>query len=93
MKLLLTSGGVTNPAIRDALVDLLGKPIADCRALFIPTAQWGQPACSPESVWQIHRGEMARRRGAVRAGLEVGRSARVDRTAEHRRGPMGAVGP
>ena len=56
MKLLLTSGGVTNPAIRDALVDHLGKPIADCRALFIPTAQWGQPACSPESVWRAIAG-------------------------------------
>jgi dipeptidase E len=51
MKLLLTSGGVTNDSIRAALVDLLGKPIAESRALFIPTAQWGQPACSPETVW------------------------------------------
>ncbi|HEY1329612.1 MAG TPA: peptidase E, partial [Casimicrobiaceae bacterium] len=29
MKLLLTSGGVKNPTIHRALVDLLGKPIAD----------------------------------------------------------------
>ena len=43
VKLLLTSGGVTNPSIRDALVDLLGKPIADATALCIPTAQWGHP--------------------------------------------------
>ena len=41
MKLLLTSGGITNTSIRDALVDLLGKPIADSTALCIPTAQWG----------------------------------------------------
>jgi dipeptidase E len=52
MKLLLTSGGVTNASIREALVGMLGKPIAESRALFIPTAQWGQPACSPESVWR-----------------------------------------
>ena len=52
MKLLLTSGGITNPSIRHALVDLLGKPIDEAGALFIPTAQWGQPACSPESVWR-----------------------------------------
>jgi len=52
MKLLLTSGGVTNASIRSALVDMLGKPIADSNALFIPTAQWGQPACSPQSVWR-----------------------------------------
>ena len=36
MKLLLTSGGVTNPSIRAALIDLLGKPIADSAALCIP---------------------------------------------------------
>lgn len=52
MKLLLTSGGITNPSIRAALVDLLGKPIEDADALFVPTAQWGQPACSPQSVWR-----------------------------------------
>jgi dipeptidase E len=50
VKLLLTSGGVTNPSIRSALVELLGKPIADCRALCIPTAQWGHPVCGPTSV-------------------------------------------
>ncbi|MEU8664892.1 Type 1 glutamine amidotransferase-like domain-containing protein, partial [Actinoplanes philippinensis] len=50
MKLLLTSGGVTNPAIHAALVDLLGKPISECRALAIPTAQWGHPMCGPASV-------------------------------------------
>lgn len=50
MKLLLTSGGVTNASIRDALVDLLGKPIAESTALCIPTAQWGHPLCGPVSV-------------------------------------------
>ena len=50
MKLLLTSGGVTNPSIRDALVDLLGKPIAESTALCIPTAQWGHPMCGPASA-------------------------------------------
>ena len=50
MKLLLTSGGVTNPSIRDALVDLLGKPITEASALCIPTAQWGHPMCGPSSV-------------------------------------------
>ena len=50
MKLLLTSGGVTNPSIRDALVDLLGKPVGDSTALCIPTAQWGHPMCGPASV-------------------------------------------
>ena len=50
MKLLLTSGGVTNPSIRDALVDLLGKPIDESSALCIPTAQWGHPMCTPASA-------------------------------------------
>src|ERR1041384_5263310 len=51
MKLLLTSGGVTNPTIESALVALLGKPIAVCRALCVPTAQWGHPACGTASAW------------------------------------------
>jgi dipeptidase E len=33
MKLQLTSAGIKNPSIRNALVDLLGKPIADSTAL------------------------------------------------------------
>ena len=50
MKLLLTSGGVTNASIRGALADLLGKPTADATALCIPTAQWGHPMCGPVSA-------------------------------------------
>jgi dipeptidase E len=38
MKLLLTSSGISNPSIEDALVELLGKPIAESSALIIPTA-------------------------------------------------------
>jgi len=37
MKFLLTSSGISNPSIYDALVGLLGKPIADSNALFVPT--------------------------------------------------------
>jgi dipeptidase E len=37
VKLLLTSSGITNTSIHDALVDLLGKPIAESSALCIPT--------------------------------------------------------
>jgi dipeptidase E len=43
MKLLLTSSGINNPSIADALVDLLGKPIAESSALFIPTAIYPFP--------------------------------------------------
>ena len=38
MKVLLTSAGISNTSIRNALVDLLGKPIAESSALFVPTA-------------------------------------------------------
>ena len=37
MKLLLTSSGIRNTSIEDALVELLGKPIAESSALCIPT--------------------------------------------------------
>lgn len=50
MKLLLTSGGVTNASIRAALVDLLGRPVEEASALAVPTAQWGHPMCGPGSV-------------------------------------------
>jgi dipeptidase E len=43
MKLLLTSAGIKNTSIRDALVDLLGKPIGESTALFIPTAIYPFP--------------------------------------------------
>ena len=59
MKLLLTSGGVTNPTIQTALVDLLGKPIAESTALCIPTAQWGHPMCGPTSVRRFVVGGLA----------------------------------
>jgi dipeptidase E len=39
MKLLLTSAGIKNTRIENALVELLGKPIAEADALCIPTAQ------------------------------------------------------
>ena len=57
MKLLLTSGGVTNASIRDALVELLGKPIAESTALCIPTAQYGHPMVGPGvRAWQFISG-------------------------------------
>ena len=41
MKLLLTSAGISNASIRNALVELLGKPIEEAKAFFIPTAIYG----------------------------------------------------
>ena len=57
MKLLLTSAGVKNTSIHNALVDLLGKPIADSNALCIPTAQYGHPQVSPEMAWSFISGQ------------------------------------
>lgn len=56
MKLLLTSAGVTNPSIEQALVTMLGKPIAESTALAIPTAQYGHPMCGPDAAWRFVSG-------------------------------------
>ena len=57
MKLLLTSGGVSNPSIRDTLVELLGKPIEESTALCIPTAMYGHPSVGPGiRAWQFISG-------------------------------------
>jgi len=56
MKLLLTSAGIKNPSIRDALVDLLGKPIAESSALCIPTASYGHPL-TPHVAWRFIAGQ------------------------------------
>jgi dipeptidase E len=47
LKLLLTSAGVKNATIRNALVALLGKPIEESSALCIPTAGYGHPNVGP----------------------------------------------
>src|SRR5204863_6543900 len=57
MKLLLTSAGVKNTSIHDALVGLLGKPIADSSALCIPTALYGHPQGSPGGAWRFIAGK------------------------------------
>ena len=59
MRLLLTSGGITNPSIEAELVRLLGKPLTESTALVIPTAQWGHPMCGPESVRRTVVGQPA----------------------------------
>ncbi len=43
VQLLLTSNGITNPSIQGALVDMLGKPIEESSALFIPTGMYPFP--------------------------------------------------
>jgi dipeptidase E len=54
MKLLLTSAGIKNPSIHDALTAMLDKPIAECNALCIPTATY--PMGGPASAWRFITG-------------------------------------
>lgn len=56
MKLLLTSAGIKNTSIHNALVNLLGKPIAESSALCIPTAGYGHPQVRPEGAWRFISG-------------------------------------
>jgi dipeptidase E len=58
MNLLLTSSGVRNKSIHNALVDLLGKPIAESNALFIPTAIYPFPG-GAGMAWQAICGKSA----------------------------------
>jgi dipeptidase E len=57
MRLLLTSAGIKNASINDALVGLLGKPIAESSALCIPTAGYGHPQGSPAGAWRFITGQ------------------------------------
>jgi dipeptidase E len=57
MKLLLTSNGLKNPSIHDALVDLLGKPIAECNALFVPTGIYPFPG-GGHMAWRAIAGKV-----------------------------------
>jgi len=60
MRFLLTSAGIKNASIRAALVDLLGKPIAESSALCIPTAMYGHPMVGPGAgAWRFITGRSA----------------------------------
>src|SRR5580704_15560933 len=59
VRLLLTSAGIKNTSIHNALVDLLGKPIADSSALCIPTASYGHPMGGPGAAWRFITGKGA----------------------------------
>jgi dipeptidase E len=56
MKLLLTSAGIKNASIHDALVEMLGKPIAECNALCNSTASYGHPMAGPARAWEFVSG-------------------------------------
>ena len=56
MKLLLTSDGIKNATIHNALTGLLGKPIAESSAFCIPTASYGHPMGGPAAAWRFITG-------------------------------------
>jgi dipeptidase E len=58
MRFLLISAGITNTSIDNALVDLLGKPIAESNALCIPTAT--HALGRPELAWRFISGQEPR---------------------------------
>ena len=55
MKLLLTSAGIKNPSIHAALLDLLGKPIAESSALCISTSSYALRR-GPSLAWRFISG-------------------------------------
>ncbi len=57
MKLLLASAGITNASIKAALIDLLGKSIADSTALCIPTASYGMSERGAIAAWRFIAGQ------------------------------------
>lgn len=58
MKYLLTSAGIKNTSIHDALVELLGKPLAESNALCIPTALYPFPG-GPAMAYRFISGSTA----------------------------------
>ena len=58
MKFLLTSAGIKNDSIRNALLDLLGKSIAEANALCIPTAIYPFPG-GPSMAYRFISGSTA----------------------------------
>jgi dipeptidase E len=60
MKLLLASGGIKNKSIEAALIELLGKPIAESNALAIPTAGYGHPSGTPQGAYRFISGRESR---------------------------------
>ena len=91
MKLLLTSAGVRNPSIHDALVGLLGKPIADCNALCIPTALYGHPMGTPAGAWRFISGQSGC--PMCELGWKSVGVLELTRAAQHRSRALGALGP
>ncbi len=86
MRLLLTSSGITNRSINEALVDLLGKPISEASALCIPTAIYPFPG-GPFMAGRMIRG--LGHEPSVRTGMEVLGRPGTHRPTHHQRRRLG----
>ena len=75
MKLLLTSGGITNDTLARELEGLAGKPFRELKIGFIPSAAFGDP--SDDKGWLIDDMWRLKYRGAKVAVISL-----VDLTAE-----------
>lgn len=62
MKLLLTSGGITNDTLANELAGLVGKPFNELKIAFIPSAAFGDP--SDDKWWLIDDMYRLKNRGA-----------------------------
>ena len=89
MKFLLTSAGIKNPTINDAMVELLGKPVSECDALCVPTASYGHAPRGIHGAYRFITGEATT--PMCELGWEVGRGMlELDRAAGHRRRARGS---
>lgn len=62
MKLLLTSGGITNDTLAHELEELAGKPFSELKIAFVPSAAFGDP--SDDKWWLIDDMYRLKMRGA-----------------------------
>ena len=90
MRLLLTSSGISNASIHNALVDLLGKPIAESSALIIPTAAYGFRQ-GPGIAWRLISGKA--KSPLCELGWKSLGVLELDRAPQHQRRRLGPRGP
>ena len=85
MKFLLTSAGIKNTSIHNALVNLLGKPISESNALCIPTAIYPF-SVGPSMAYRFISGLG---QPPDRIGLEVVGRAGAHRAAQYQERELG----
>jgi dipeptidase E len=74
MKLLLTSGGITNESIERALLGLVGKPADETSLVFVPTASNVE---SGDKSWLID--DLARLKGIGFKSIDIADIAAIDK--------------